>query len=1047
MVSKKIKGITIEIGADPTGLDKALKDVEKGANKVRSELREVNSAMKNAPESAVLWTQKQNLLTKAIEESKKKLDFLKNAQEQVEKQFRNKEIGEEQYRAFQREVEKAGAELKYFEDTLSDFECTAKNASDDMRKLGDSAEDAGEQAEESGDGFTILKGTIANLAADGINKAINSFKELASEGDTALDTLQAKTGATAEQMKEYRDIMTNLFGNNYGENKTDIADSIAAVKQQLGNISSEELEEVTEQALLLRDTFGYEVSESIRTAKMLMDQFELSAAEAYTLIAQGAQNGLDKNGDLLDTVNEYAVHYKQLGYNSEEFFNSLKNGTDAGTFSVDKLGDAMKEFGIRSKDTAKSTDEAYAVLGVNAEQMRTAFAEGGESARAATETILTALFSMEDKVKQNQTGVNLFGTMWEDLGADGIKALSDINGQADKTASTLDDINNIRYDNIGSQTTSLKRKIETELYEPLIKKLIPKAEKGIDTITRNLPEMIDSGKKLIPVVKGAGAAFAAWKIANTVKPGATAVKSLFDSVKKGNSIMNIFNSTLKSNPIATVTTAVGVAATAIDYFSGKIRISQSELDKFVDKQNKYQESARNSVDEIRNLREEADKNSIKINIEYDDIQKKWNELQTLVDQNGKIKEGYESRVNYITHELTEATGVEIELINGQIQKYGELKNTIEDTIEKQRALRLFDSYSANEAEYIEKREEAKTEVNKRRQEVDKAWEDYKTAESKVSLYEKGYDVDGVNDLGVLKNRRDEAKKMYDEAKESLDSAKEIYFASDSEINRILHADELIAEGRYSEATKYMTSLNDQYKQTVADVKSGEDEKVEAYKNSLKKFESDIMLAKESYSKANEESSRDSIETVARSLAEMTGMMLEKSSEHGTIYSENWRSVVQELLNSGMDFNELEAIFEAEGINLGEILGRSITSGVSGFSNAIANTFTGIASSIFSYIKDPQPLPMFADGGFLRKGQGIVAEEGPELIEIVNGGARITPLTSGARNTAVSGPSGNNSRITYINNTINATISGDYDVRRIAEKLSDEQRNAERNMGL
>ena len=615
---------------------------------------------------------------------------------------------------------------------------------------------------------------------------------------------------------------------------------------------------------------------------MLMDQFELSAAEAYTLIAQGAQNGLDKNGDLLDTVNEYAVHYKQLGYNSEEFFNSLKNGTDAGTFSVDKLGDAMKEFGIRSKDTAKSTDEAYAVLGVNAEQMRTAFAEGGESARAATETILTALFSMEDKVKQNQTGVNLFGTMWEDLGADGIKALSDINGQADKTASTLDDINNIRYDNIGSQTTSLKRKIETELYEPLIKKLIPKAEKGIDTITRNLPEMIDSGKKLIPVVKGAGAAFAAWKIANTVKPGAAAVRSLFDSVKKGNSIMNIFNSTLKSNPIATVTTAVGVAATAIDYFSGKIRISQSELDKFVDKQNKYQESARNSVDEIRNLREEADKNSIKINIEYDDIQKKWNDLQTLVDQNGKIKEGYESRVNYITHELTEATGVEIELINGQIQKYGELKNTIEDTIEKQRALRLFDSYSANEAEYIEKREEAKTEVNKRRQEVDKAWEDYKTAESKVSLYENGYDIDGVNDLGVLKNRRDEAKKMYNEAKESLDSAKEIYFASDSEINRILHADELIAEGRYSEATKYMTSLNDQYKQTVADVKSGEDEKVEAYKNSLKKFESDIMLAKESYSKANEESSRDSIETVARSLAEMTGMMLEKSSEHGTI---------------------------------------------------------------------------------------------------------------------------------------------------------------------
>ena len=52
------------------------------------------------------------------------------------------------------------------------------------------------------------------------------------------------------------------------------------------------------------------------------------------------------------------MHYKQLGFTSEEFFNSLQNGAAAGTFSVDKLGDAMKEFGIRAKDTAKPTDEA-----------------------------------------------------------------------------------------------------------------------------------------------------------------------------------------------------------------------------------------------------------------------------------------------------------------------------------------------------------------------------------------------------------------------------------------------------------------------------------------------------------------------------------------------------------------------------------------------------------------------------------------------------------------------------------------------------------------
>ena len=58
------------------------------------------------------------------------------------------------------------------------------------------------------------------------------------------------------------------------------------------------------------------------------------------MMIQGSQQGLDKNGDLLDSINEYAVHYQQLGYDVDDFFNSLANGTASGTFSVDKLGDA-----------------------------------------------------------------------------------------------------------------------------------------------------------------------------------------------------------------------------------------------------------------------------------------------------------------------------------------------------------------------------------------------------------------------------------------------------------------------------------------------------------------------------------------------------------------------------------------------------------------------------------------------------------------------------------------------------------------------------------
>ena len=76
----------------------------------------------------------------------------------------------------------------------------------------------------------------------------------------------------------------------------------------------------------------------------------------------------------------------------------------------------MKEFGIRAKDTANSTTEGFELIGLDADKMRDKFSKGGQTARKATEETLKALFNLDDQVKQNQAGVDLFGTMWEDLG-------------------------------------------------------------------------------------------------------------------------------------------------------------------------------------------------------------------------------------------------------------------------------------------------------------------------------------------------------------------------------------------------------------------------------------------------------------------------------------------------------------------------------------------------------------------------------------------------------------------------------------------------------
>ena len=241
--------------------------------------------------------------------------------------------------------------------------------------------------------------------------------------------------------------------------------------------------------MLLKDTFGFEVNESVRSANMMMAQFGLTGDEAYNLIAQGAQYGLDKNGDLLDSINEYSVHFKQAGFSADEMLNMLSNGTIAGTFSVDKLGDAVKEFGIRSKDGSKSTMGAFQELGLDADKLSKQFAQGGDVGKQAFEEVNTKLSSMKDPLEQNQIGVALWGSMWEDLGVSGIKALTDTEGELGNTYNVLKDLNNVKYNDLGSAFEGIKRNIQTSVLLPISDAVLPKLNEFGGWFLNNIPSI------------------------------------------------------------------------------------------------------------------------------------------------------------------------------------------------------------------------------------------------------------------------------------------------------------------------------------------------------------------------------------------------------------------------------------------------------------------------------------------------------------------------------------------------------------------------------
>ena len=305
-------------------------------------------------------------------------------------------------------------------------------ATEATQELADATEQASEEAEGAGDKGTDAIGAVAGaLAGAGITAKVmeiaGAVYELAGSFSEAEKTIVSATGATGRELDEFMSSSLDVYASSSAESLNDVAVAMTSVQTATG-LAGDALEEATDAALVLNNTLGYEVSESARTAGALIKNFGVSATEAYNLIAIGAQNGADKNGDLLDVLNEYSAQYAALGLSAEEFVSSLVDGAEAGVFSVDKVGDAVKEFNIRAKDGSDTTAEAFELLGMNADMMSEKFAAGGDTARTAFFEVVNALESMDDPLAKNAAAVGLFGTQYEDLEATVLPVLAGIEG-------------------------------------------------------------------------------------------------------------------------------------------------------------------------------------------------------------------------------------------------------------------------------------------------------------------------------------------------------------------------------------------------------------------------------------------------------------------------------------------------------------------------------------------------------------------------------------------------------------------------------------------
>ena len=615
MAGGAIKGITVEIGGDTTKLGKAIGDSEKKSRSLQVELKQIENLLKFDPSNVELLSQKQKVLTQNIQETNKKLETLKEAEKQVIVQFERGEVAEEQVRALQREIIKTEGVLGKMKTEVSATETAIKNlangtgnAQKNTKEYKQSVEDAKNELEEfkgkASEAFDTLKTGVTVLG--GAVVATGGYaSKLSTDFDQAFNTLIAQTGASTDEIDDLNTAMEGVYANNFGESIEDVAQSMAIVQQNT-KLSGKELQNTTEYALLLRDTFDFDVSESTRSATMLMQQFGLSGHEAYNLMAQGAQDGLNKNGDLMDVINEYSVHFKQMGFDAEEMFNILIAGSESGAFSVDKVGDAFKEFGIRVKDESDATKDAFTQLGLDADEMSSAFAKGGDDAVKAYLAVNEALIALDDPLKQNQLGVALYGTMWEDLGATVIKEMYNFGDQFNSTRDTMESINEIKYDDIGSALQGLKRTLDTEVIKPLGDELKPVIEDAIGYVTENAPQIkefistvvekvkefvcyvVEHGDVILSVITGIGAGLALWNVVSMITGLVSAINAFKLANESATVAQALLNAVMNANPIGILITVIGAVVVAITTF---ILTNEDAREKFIEIWNKIKDVA------------------------------------------------------------------------------------------------------------------------------------------------------------------------------------------------------------------------------------------------------------------------------------------------------------------------------------------------------------------------------------------------------------------------------------------------------------------------
>ena len=484
MANKKIRGITIQLGADAKPMDKALSGLNKTSASLNTELKQVNKLMKFDPGNTTLAAQKQKILSEAVENTKTKLDGLKQAQDEVDRMYKNGEIGDKEYRDFQRTVEETEQSLKSYEGQIGRLGSEQDRLKQNTSRLQTLFEVTGTSIDDFSD---ILGNRLTNAIKDGtassdqLETAINKIgrASIGSDGDiaklkSALDSID--DGESVENVRKQIKAM--------GDSTDDAKDKVGHLTEL---IQSGALLEVADRASQVADKIK-EIGDASVEAAATMQANDAQFEQVFGNMTDAAHKTVDEIG-------------KSMGILPKR----LEPGYAAISSQLMSLGvDQKQAMDLAAQALTESADAAafYDTSLEDAKGSVQSFLKGNLSAAESIGIFATANGLAEYATEKAGTSANKAGKKYEDMTEAEKQVLrvdyiSTMQEQAKVTGQAKREMDG--YENVMGNVTSAQDELKAAIGEEALKMVVEQAQKLIPT----LEKIVKWIKELNPQIKQA----------------------------------------------------------------------------------------------------------------------------------------------------------------------------------------------------------------------------------------------------------------------------------------------------------------------------------------------------------------------------------------------------------------------------------------------------------------------------------------------------------------------------------------------------------------